>query len=124
METRTHSHSISLLCPACDRELANAEVSGDGAISYRIPTRQGASAVVLAEIPSAFRVTSIADVGAAHRWDGTPDHTRVRFPKHRPRVRSVASSNWCRATPELRADKLELLVRGAVTAGLSAVHLP
>jgi hypothetical protein len=35
----------------------------------------------------------------------------------------MASSQWCKATPELREDTLDALVRAADAEGLEYVHL-
>lgn len=119
MKTWVHRGTISLLCPACDRELAVANVADDGQISYRVPTRPGAAIVTLEEIPPAFGgvATSIAEIpavlGPMLEWDGTPDHRRLRFREH----------HRCRATLELREETLKALVRASADVGLERVHL-
>jgi hypothetical protein len=108
---------IRVLCGRrrCHRLLTIAEVDG-GDVSYRIPERPSAATVRLHDVPPSFRLAgSMTDVTAAftalRRWDGTPDHRTVVFPAHYS----------CRATPEVRQDRLDELVCAAVAAGKTSV---
>ena len=104
-------------CGRCNRQLAVAEVvevEGRREVGYRIPEGRRPKGATLHDVGPTTTVSDWAALAVALTWDGTPERRRVTFPAH----------HRCRATPEVRQDRLDALVMAAVASGEPSVTLP